>query len=287
MLDAGGAGKPCLDVVVLGLEAGAVEVAQELRHLRVLVRHLRHDLEEAVEDVVDRAENVALDLRVVLAEAVFVRVVEETGVGDGLAAFGAGLDVRELVAQVRELADFLEAQNENRGAGGIRRLDDGAALVDGVLDLGGVRIVLEPLAGQPFHRLLLHNPLLRLLLHNPFHRLLLRDLLLFLLGDPGVVLRLKPLRETRKGLAAEHVREEVSACEADVHLAVVKSDVERVAVDRIALDVYLPSHGSISAEELVLERDVRDMIYFDCHFLDPSCSCLACLHVSSRQGYKL
>ena len=113
MLDAGGAGKPGLDVAVLGLEAGAVEVVQKLRHLLVLVRHLRHGLEESVEDGIDRAEDVALDLRVVLAGAVVVRVVGETGLFGGLEALGSRLHVRELVAQVREFADFFEALNEN------------------------------------------------------------------------------------------------------------------------------------------------------------------------------
>ena len=141
--------------------------------------------------------------------------------------------------------------NENRGAGGIRRLDDGAALVDGVLDLGDVRIVLEALARQLFLRLLL------------------RDLLLF--GDPGVILVLKRPREARKGFAAEHVREEVAACEADVHLAVGKSDVERVAVGRAAHDGDLPVHGGFPLEKVFFERDVRDMIYCDSHFLAPSC----------------
>ena len=184
---------------------------------------------------------------------------------DGLVAGGAAGYAREGVAEGGEPCDVVETGVQTRLVGGIGLVDEGLEFVHDGRDLVRVGIVREA------ERL------------RKFQGLRPRDFLL--LGDPGVVLRLERLREARKGLAAEHVREEVSACEADVHLAVGKSDVERVAVGRAAHDGDLPVHGGRPLEEVVRERDVCDMIYCDSHFLAPSC--LPCLHVFSRQGYKL
>ena len=142
-----------------------------------------------------------------------------------------------------------EAGGEGRGlsVGGEHRLE----LIYHGGDLAGVGVVLVA-AGDPS----LRRPL---------------SLDYGLRVEPVVVLRLERLREARKGLAAEHVRKEVTACEADVHLAVVKPDVERVAVGRAAHDGDLPAHGRLPLEEVVRERGVCDMIYCDSHGFSPSC----------------
>ena len=170
---------------------------------------------------------------------------------DGLVAGGAAGYAREGVAEGGEPCDVVETGVQTRLVGGIGLVDEGLEFVHDGRDLVRVGIVREA------ERL------------RKFQGLRPRDLLLF--GDPGVVLGLERLREARKGFSAEHVGEEIAACEADVHLAVAKADIECVAFGRAAHDRDLPGDGGFPVEKVVHERNVCDMIYFDCHCLTPSC----------------
>ena len=78
-----------------------------------------------------------------------------------------------------------------------------------------------------------------------------------LVVDPGVVLGLERLRETGEGGGAEQVREPVAARELGVHPAVDERDVEGVVVD---LDLAVLGRGPLRGQEVVLERDVADVL---------------------------
>ena len=264
LADAGRVGEPVLDVVVLGLDARAVEVAQELGGLRLLVRHLRRGREEAVDDRVEHVEHVGLLALVVELLRVVVEVGEEARVRDGLVAVGAAGVAGERVAELREADDIVEAGEVRLLAGGIRLLEDGLELGGDRLDLGGVGIVLEAER------------------QGELRGLRLLDLPLPV--EPGVVLRLQLPREAPERLRAEEVRERVAGQELGVHPAVGERDFVDVFVD---FDLTVGGRGRLGGVEMFRERNFRDVFDFDGHglflfwvLLLPS------LHKTGRKGYK-
>ena len=305
---AGRAQRPILDVVALGLDADAVERAEEIHQPDVLVLHRTHGLEEAVDHGVDHVQDVALLLGFRLARAVLVHVREELeAVLEDLLGLRSGRDGRELVADGRELGDLAQAVEV---FGEVRRH---AAIRDVVLE--AFRVAIAERDVRVAHRVRLHHVLravdgggvvlgavrvedVEALVHGLLDRGDVGVVLeagvrgggLRLLLDPVVVLGLEGLREAVHRTAAEEVREPVAAREARLHAPVFERDVERVVVD---LD--LPADGSVSvqAEEVVLERNVGDVGYgLDGHLVFPwvggpvAVAVSPILHESGAECYK-